>query len=88
MKTYSEMFGPIVSGLQEMDINENMMADAKKKLSKMKGKDVSFTHDVSGKKLTGKFKGLKNRGGRSYASIEVPGEGGFYIPILDVDQAQ
>jgi len=53
---------------------EDAVADAKKKLAKMKGKQVSFTHQASGEKVTGTYKGMKQMGGRSYAHIKLERE--------------
>lgn len=53
---------------------------AKKKLKGMKGKQVSFTHQASGEKISGTYHGLKQMGGRSYAHVEVPGKGAFRVP--------
>ena len=38
---------------------EDAVADAKKKLKKMRGKEVSFTHQASGEKVTGIYQGMK-----------------------------
>lgn len=66
---------------------EDAVADAKKKLKKMRGQEVSFTHQASGKKITGTYKGLKQMGGRSYAHIET-GEDAHRVPPHHVHQAQ
>ena len=42
---------------------EDAVADAKKKLKKMKGQTVSFTHQNTGKKITGTYQGMKSMGG-------------------------
>ena len=60
---------------------------AKAKLKKMKGQQVSFTHQASGKKITGTYKGLKQMGGRSYAHIET-GEEAHRVPPHHIHQAQ
>ena len=49
---------------------EDAVADAKKKLKKMKGQTVSFTHQSTGKKITGTYQGMKRMGAYSYAHIE------------------
>jgi hypothetical protein len=68
-------------------LQEDAVAAAKKKLKPMKGKDVSFTHQQSGEKVTGKYQGMKSMGGRSYAHIET-GKGAFRVPPHHVHQAQ
>lgn len=49
------------------EIRENQYPEVRKYLKKMKGKQVSFTN--SGKKTTGEFGGLMNRGGFTYAKV-------------------
>ena len=66
---------------------EDAVADAKKKLKPMKGKEVSFTHQASGKKVTGTYQGMKSMGGRSYAHIET-GKGAHRVPPHHVHQTQ
>lgn len=67
---------------------EGTAADAaKKKLKGMKGQQVSFTHQTTGEKITGEYKGLKQMGGRSYAHIET-GKGAHRVPPHHVHQAQ
>lgn len=61
---------------------------AKKKLQGMKGKEVSFTHQASGEKHSGTYKGMKSMGGRSYAHVEVPGKGAFRIPPHHIHQVK
>jgi len=60
---------------------------AKKKLKGMKGKQVSFTHQTSGEKVSGTYKGLKQMGGRSYAHVEHE-KGATYVPPHQIHQAQ
>jgi len=60
---------------------------AKKKLKNMKGKEVSFTHQATGKKITGTYKGLKQMGGRSYAHVETGSEA-HRVPPHHIHQAQ
>lgn len=60
---------------------------AKKKLQGMKGKEVSFTHQASGEKITGTYKGLKQMGGRSYAHVET-GKGAHRVPPHHIHQTQ
>ena len=60
---------------------------AKKKLKKMKGQQVSFTHQASGEKITGEYKGLKQMGGRSYAHVET-GKTAHRVPPHHIHQAQ
>ena len=68
-------------------LQEDAVAAAKKKLKPMKGKEVSFTHQQSGKKVSGTYKGLKQMGGRSYAHIET-GREAYRVPPHHVHQAQ
>lgn len=56
----------------------------KKRVQKIKkGSQVSFTHATSGEKVTGTYKGLKNRGGRSYAHVET-GSAAHYVPVHQI----
>lgn len=66
---------------------EDAVAAAKKKLAKMKGQQVSFTHQASGEKITGTYKGMKQMGGRSYAHIET-GTRAHRVPPHHIHQAQ
>lgn len=66
---------------------EDAVADAKKKLKNMRGQEVSFTHQASGKKVTGTYKGMKMMGGRAYAHIET-GKDAHRVPPHHVHQAQ
>ena len=69
-------------------IAENAAADAAKaKLKKMKGKEVSFTHQSSGEKVTGTYQGMKSMGGRSYAHIET-GKSAHRVPPHHIHQTQ
>lgn len=53
----------------------------KKRVQKIKkGSDVSFTDSQTGNKVTGKYQGLKNRGGRSYAHVNSD-KGAHYVPV-------
>jgi hypothetical protein len=67
-------------------LEEDAVADAKKRLKTMKGKQVSFTHQSSGKKVTGTYQGMKQMGGRSYAHIET-GKGAHRVPPHHIHQA-
>ena len=62
-------------------------ANAKKMLKGMKGKTVSFTHQASGNKVSGEYRGLKQMGGRSYAHIET-GKGAHRVPPHHIHQTQ
>lgn len=66
---------------------EDAVADAKKKLKKMRGKEVSFTHQASGEKVTGIYQGMKSMGGRSYAHIET-GNKAHRVPPHHIHQTQ
>jgi len=69
-------------------IAEASAADAAKaKLKKMKGQQVSFTHQTTGEKITGEYKGLKQMGGRSYAHVET-GKSAHRVPPHHIHQAQ
>ena len=87
------------SGIQLNHMGSNMQSlkqhiaeadaemNAKAKLKKMRGKEVSFTHQATGKKVTGTYQGLKQMGGRSYAHIET-GKSAHRVPPHHVHQAQ
>ena len=64
-------------------MQEDAVADAKKRLKNMKGKEVSFTHQPSGKKVTGTYKGMKQMGGRSYAHVNSD-QGAHYVPVHQI----
>lgn len=68
-------------------LTEDAVAAAKKKLKPMKGKEVTFTHQQSGEKVSGTYKGLKQMGGRSYAHIET-GKSAYRVPPHHIHQAQ
>lgn len=68
-------------------LQEDAVVAAKKKLKNMKGKEVSFTHQASGKKVTGTYKGMKSMGGRSYAHVEA-GDGAHRVPPHHIHQTQ
>lgn len=69
-------------------IEELTVVDAaKKKLKGLHGKEVSFTHQQTGEKVTGTYKGLKQMGGRSYAHVET-GKGAHRVPPHHIHQAQ
>lgn len=61
--------------------------NAKKMLKGMKGKTVSFTHQASGKKVSGEYQGLKQMGGRSYAHVET-GKSAHRVPPHHIHQTQ
>lgn len=64
------------------------IAAAHEKLKKMKkDSNVSFTHATSGEKVSGKYKGLKRMGGRTYAHVET-GKGAHRVPVHHIHQAQ
>lgn len=68
-------------------LDEASMADAaKKRLTNMKGKQVTFTHQPSGQKMTGTYKGMKRMGGRSYAHVETE-KGAHRIPPHHIHEA-
>ncbi len=78
-----------MQSFQNHSLQEDAVAAAKKKLKPMKGKEVSFTHQQSGEKVTGTYQGMKQMGGRSYAHIEGgKGKGAFRVPPHHVHQAQ
>jgi hypothetical protein len=68
-------------------LTEDVVKAAKLKLKPLKGKEVSFTHQVSGEKVTGTYRGLKQMGGNSYAHIET-GKGAHRVPPHHVHQTQ
>lgn len=74
MKTFKE--------IREQTSN---VAAAKDKLKKVaKGSTVSFTHHKHGQ-VSGTYKGMKQMGGRSYAHVEHPKHGAFYVPPHQID---
>jgi len=68
-------------------LSESAAEAAKKKLKKMRGQTVSFTHHASGEKISGTYKGLKQMGGRSYAHVET-GKGAHRVPPHQIHQVQ
>ena len=63
-------------------------AAAAQKLKKMKsGETVSFTHHKHGE-VSGSYQGMKRMGGRSYAAVEHPKHGRFYVPPHQINQAK
>ena len=79
--------GSKMQSLKNYIAEANAADAAKKKLKSMKGKEVSFTHTASGKKVTGTYKGLKQMGGRSYAHIETGSEA-HRVPPHHIHQTQ
>ena len=73
--------------LKNFMVEASAADEAKKKLKSMKGKQVSFTHQASGEKITGTYKGLKQMGGRSYAHVET-GSQAHRVPPHHIHQAQ
>lgn len=75
MKTFKEMLEE-VSGT----------AAAKEKLkAAKKGDKMTFTHHKHGE-VTGEYRGVKRMGGRSYAHVEAPGKGAFWVPPHQISQ--
>jgi hypothetical protein len=77
-----------MESFKNFQINEAM--DAKKIKSavakaKRKGGDVkvTFTHAKTGKSVTGQYKGMANRGGRSFVKAEM-GTEMIMVPLPDV----
>lgn len=68
-------------------LEESVADAAKKKLAKMKGQEVSFTHQGTGEKVTGTYGGIKSMGGRSYARVSTA-SGGHHVPPHHIHQAQ
>lgn len=68
-------------------LEESVVDAAKKKLAKMKGQEVSFTHQTTGEKVTGTYNGMKSRDGRSYARVSTA-SGGYHVPPHHIHQAQ
>jgi hypothetical protein len=68
-------------------LTEDAVKAAKAKLKPMKGKEVSFTHQASGKKITGTYQGMKQMGGRSYAHVDT-GKDAHRVPPHHIHQAQ
>lgn len=72
------------------ELNEEIsgVAAAKDKLKSMsKGANVSFTHHKHGE-VSGTYQGMKRMGGRSYAHVEHPKHGAFYVPPHQIHQAK
>lgn len=77
MKTFKELSEEVGS-----------VAAAKEKLKKMKAGDtVTFTHHKHGE-VSGSYRGMKRMGGRSYAHVEHPKHGAFYVPPHQINQAK
>lgn len=64
------------------ELRENQYPEVRKYLKKMKGKQVSFTN--SGKKVSGEFGGLMNRGGRSFAKVHTK-DGMSLVPLPQIN---
>mgnify|MGYP000296554004 FL=1 len=77
-----------MQSFQNHALQEDVVAAAKKKLKPLKGKQVSFTHQQSGDKVSGTYNGLKQMGGRSYAHVEVKGKGAFRVPPHHIHQTE
>lgn len=59
--------------------------------AKRKGGDVTitFTDAKTGKSAKGKFKGMMNRGGRSFVKVEMGGSiGMMMVPLPDVESVK
>lgn len=72
------------------ELNEEIsgVAAAKDKLKKIKsGETVTFTHHKHGE-VSGEYRGMKRMGGRSYAHVENPKHGAFYVPPHQIHQAK
>ena len=52
----------------------------------MPGQEVSFTHGVTGKKVTGTFNKRATMGGRQYAHVSMPDKTAMYIPPHHIDK--
>ena len=79
--------GSEMQSFQNYIAEANAVDAATKKLKSMKGKEVSFTHTASGKKVTGTYKGLKQMGGRSYAQIATA-KAAHRVPPHHIHQTQ
>lgn len=79
--------GSDMQSLKQHIAEADAVMNAKAKLKKMRGKEVSFTDQSSGKKVSGTYQGLKQMGGRSYAHIET-GKSAHRVPPHHVHQAQ
>ena len=69
MKTFKE--------IREQASNVAAATDKLKKVKK--GATLSFTHHKHGD-VSGEYRGMKRMGGRSYAHVEHPKHGAFYVP--------
>jgi hypothetical protein len=68
-------------------LQEDAVKAAKAKLKPLKGKQVSFTHQRTGEKVTGEYRGMKSMGGRSYAHVET-GKAAHRVPPHHIHQVQ
>lgn len=75
-------------GLKQHITEMEHIHKAKKTLQKMK-KDspVSYTHYKTGKKMTGRYGGLKNMGGNSYAMVHHD-RSSMRVPVHHIHQTQ
>ena len=79
----------LVEGVVRAKLEEAVDYDtAKKRVQRMKkGAQVTFTNS-KGVDVTGEYKGLMNRGGRSYAKVEGGKEHGMtLVPVTQIHQA-
>lgn len=73
---------------EELNEEISSIAAAKDKLKSVKkGDTVSFTHHKHGE-VSGTYQGMKRMGGRSYAHVEHPKHGAFYVPPHQINQAK
>lgn len=72
---------------QVNDINESDYDVSKKRVQKIKkGSTVSFM-DHDGNKQNGTYNGMINRGGRSYAKVEIEKKGMVMVPVTQINES-
>lgn len=74
----------IAIALEENVSNEDAYNAAKKRVQKSKKGTMMSFETPQGEKKTGKYNGLMNRGGRSYAKIEMGKDGMTLVPVTQI----
>lgn len=76
----------MLSESAEHNLEESDYVTAKKRVQKLKrGTAVSFV-DPTGTKREGVYKGLVNRGGMSYARVEMGKQGMSWVPVTQIEE--
>jgi len=89
LKNIVDFLGESVEYTSEEAVNEDHPMDyetAKRRVSRLKkGSTVSFTSSKDGTRKSGEYKGLINRGGRSYAKVEMGARDGMMmVPVTQI----